>query len=104
VLVCIYSSTDPGGIEAGIVKNILDENKIENYIRDNHADNVWGGLMNLAIGGVKVMINENDVEKAMEILKEFFDNNVNIDNDEEEMLKSEIDENDNISNESPERK
>ena len=70
--VCIFSTANQ--IEAGLVKSALDEAKIDNYLQ-NYTTQSLGGMWspfagtNLAIGDIKVMIKEEDVEEALEIIK-----------------------------------
>jgi hypothetical protein len=65
--VCIFSTANQ--IEAEMVKNALDEDDIDNYLK-NHSSNSLGlggwtvplGGTNLIYGDIKVMVNEEDAE------------------------------------------
>jgi hypothetical protein len=74
---CIFSTVNQ--IEADMVKNALDENKIDNYLKNKSANTLglggWTvvfGAANLAFGDIKVMVKEEDKEKALEIVKTLF--------------------------------
>jgi hypothetical protein len=71
--VCIFSTVNQ--IEADMVKNALDENKIDNYLKNGSANalglggwTVGVGGANLVFGDIKVMVKEEDKEKALEIV------------------------------------
>jgi cell division protein FtsB len=82
--ICVFSTANQ--IEADMVKNALDENKIDNYLKNKSANTLglggWTvgvGGANLAFGDIKVMVKENDKEKALEIVKLLFGDEENDD-------------------------
>jgi hypothetical protein len=70
--VCIFSTVNQ--IEADMLKTALDENNIDNYLKNYSANSLglggwtvpFGGA-NLIFGDIKVMVKEKDVDKALDI-------------------------------------
>lgn len=60
------------GIEAHILRNKLESEGIRCYIHDENIVTL-NPLYNFAVGGVKVKVNEEDLETAKEILQEMED-------------------------------
>ena len=54
-----------------IARSILSTNGIKTFIFDEKVNSIYGG----ALGGYKLKVNENDVERAQQILKESQDEN-----------------------------
>ena len=75
--VCIFSTVNQ--IDAGIVKSALDEEDIDNYLK-NYYSNTLGFAgwttpfagANLAFGDIEVYVKEEDAEKALGIVKALF--------------------------------
>ena len=69
-LIVVYagSSTD-----ANLVKNLLEKTEINTFLQDE----IIGAIAPWAIaaGGVKVMVEEKDFDKAQEIVQDFLDSN-----------------------------
>jgi len=73
---------------AYLVKNILEENGIFSFIENENITTANPFLSN-AVGGIRLMINENDIEKAAEILKENFQEDSQQENISEDILEKE---------------
>jgi hypothetical protein len=67
--VCIFSAANE--IEAGMVKTALDEKGIKSYLQNSNS--LAYLRANLAFGNMDVHVNEEDVGKAIEIIKMLFD-------------------------------
>lgn len=65
-LIEIYDGTL---FEAQMVKNLLEIEAIESFLKDEIIGNRGGGFR--PAGGVKVMISDRDYEKAKRIVEEF---------------------------------
>jgi uncharacterized membrane protein len=86
--VCIFSTVNQ--IEAGLLKNALDKNNIENYLQNYSMNN-----MGLGVGGIlpsfsgtplaqgldiKVFVKDEDIDKALDIVETLFGNNIEAEN------------------------
>jgi len=79
-------------IEAHIVKAMLEDNGIYCFVKDEYMVNMnW--LYSNAVGGVKVMVGDDDYEKAMELISDNDKGNSALDNSKIE--NSEIENNSN---------
>jgi len=58
--------------EAGLLKSILDDNEIENFIKD--ASRIPWNTFPVSASSVKVFVAKKDYEAAMGIVNEFRDN------------------------------
>lgn len=56
-------------IEAHIAKGVLEERGISSWLKDEFTLTIDPILTN-AVGGIKIMVNNEDAEKALEILNE----------------------------------
>ena len=72
------------GIEAHIIKDALEDEGIRCFIMDEHLVTL-NPLLNFAVGGIRLQVNVEDVEKAKEILKEI--DATPLKNDQEEVIK-----------------
>jgi DNA-directed RNA polymerase subunit RPC12/RpoP len=69
------------GIEAHILKNKLESEGIQSFIHDENIVTL-NPLYNFAVGGVKPKVNEEDKERAIEIIREMDDQPYTTDEDE----------------------
>ena len=67
--VCVFSTSNE--VEAGIVKTALDEKGINNILKNTSSLAYLGA--NLLVGNMEVFVHEDNVDKALEILKTLFD-------------------------------
>ena len=65
--ICVFSTMN--GMDAGMVKNALDENNIENFIQDNSLPFLG---VNSVTGNINITVREEDAEKAFEIVETLF--------------------------------
>ena len=70
--VCVFSTVNE--IEAGMVKTALDAKGINNYLQNSNSLAYLGA--SLAIGNMEVYVEENDADKAIEIIKALFENDI----------------------------
>jgi hypothetical protein len=75
--ICVFSTVNQ--IEAGLLKSALDEKGIVNFFFNYNTQSLGGifapfSVTNLLIGDIKVMVKEEDVEKALEVIKDIFGN------------------------------
>jgi hypothetical protein len=78
--VCVFSTVNQ--IEAGLLKGALDEQNIDNYVQNYHLNNMGvgvGGLFQSLSGSplaagldIKVIVKDEDAEKALEVVKVLF--------------------------------
>jgi len=64
--VCIFSIANQ--IEAGLLKSALDEKNIDNFLKNYRANTLYAG----ANGNIEVFVKEEDIEKALDIVKALF--------------------------------
>jgi hypothetical protein len=77
--VCIFSTVNQ--IDAGLLKGALDENHIDCFLQNYHVNSVgMGGLLvpfsgtNFVTGDIKVIVKDEDAERAHEVVKILFGN------------------------------
>lgn len=99
--VCIFSTVNQ--IEAGLVENALEEKGIENYVKNKHSNSIglagWTPLLagtNLLTGNIEIHVNDEDVDKALDVVKALFgDTDDNEANSEMEEMSSSLNESEN---------
>jgi len=74
---CIFSSVN--ALEVGMVKCALDENNINNFLQNYYSNISDGGLSIICTGVnaedfINVIVKDEDVEKALEIINSLFIN------------------------------
>lgn len=87
--VCIFSTVNQ--LDAGLLKSALDEKNIDNYLKNFHSNTLglagwttpFAGI-NLLSGNIEVFVKEEDVEKALEIVKLLFENTSDEESTEDE--------------------
>ena len=52
-------------VEAEMVRQLLENEGVRTYVMDEN----MGSMFHVAVGGVKLMVDDVDVEKAIEILE-----------------------------------
>ena len=90
--VCIFSTVNQ--VEAGILQSALEGENIANYAKNLHSNSIglagWSTPFagtNLVTGNIEILVKEEDVEKALEIVKTLFgDADEDIDNPEIEEI------------------
>ena len=77
---CVFSTVND--LEVGMVKCALDENNIVNFLENYHMNALKGASwaapfagMNTTIGNINVIVKDEDVDKALEIINSLFGNN-----------------------------
>lgn len=58
-------------VEAEMLKAFLEANNLETFVFGNILANTYN-LFNITSGGVQLKVSENDLEKATELLNEFY--------------------------------
>jgi hypothetical protein len=74
--VCIFSTVNE--MEAGLVKSTLEEKGINNYLQNSSSLAYLGA--NLPVGNIEVFVKEEDVDKALDIIKSLFGNEMETEN------------------------
>jgi hypothetical protein len=70
-------------IEAGLLRNQIEEEGIEVFLTDDNIVGTYGLLAN-AVGGIKIKVNSEDAEDALAILEEARAANASVDENKNE--------------------